>query len=221
MPGGRQLKVVETNLTTYVEQLPASEAENPSISTQISIDRKVALKILPPAMVSRPEQVERFLHEAQISSNLQHPNIVTLLESGRIREDGVETPYLVYELVEGVTLPRAKGGLIQVGPVHLEITNQTVPCRRMEEAQVPGGPVLALEDIPDNPQIEHNKSIYEVEHPTAGHMRQCRPAPRFSRTQADAGPVAPLIGEHTEEVLREVGYTSDDFDAMRASGAIG
>ena len=38
-------------------------------------------------------------------------------------------------LVEGVTLPRAKGGLLQVGPVHLEITNQTVPCRRMEEAQ--------------------------------------------------------------------------------------
>ena len=93
--------------------------------------------------------------------------------------------------------------------------------RRMEEAQVPGGPVLALEDIPDNPQIEHNRSVYEVEHPTAGRMRQCRPAPRFSRTQADAGPVAPLIGEHTDEVLREVGYTADDLDAMRASGAIG
>ncbi len=38
-------------------------------------------------------------------------------------------------LVEGVSLPRAKGGLVQIGPVELEITNQTVPCRRMEEAQ--------------------------------------------------------------------------------------
>ena len=38
-------------------------------------------------------------------------------------------------LVENVALPRAKGGLIRIGPVQLEVTNQTVPCRRMDEAQ--------------------------------------------------------------------------------------
>lgn len=37
-------------------------------------------------------------------------------------------------LVENVALPRARGGLIQVGPVELEVTNQTVPCGRMDEA---------------------------------------------------------------------------------------
>lgn len=38
-------------------------------------------------------------------------------------------------LVEDVALPRARGGLIQIGPVELEVTNQTVPCGRMDEAQ--------------------------------------------------------------------------------------
>lgn len=38
-------------------------------------------------------------------------------------------------LVESVDLPRAKGGIIAVGPAHLEVTGQTVPCRRMDEAQ--------------------------------------------------------------------------------------
>lgn len=93
--------------------------------------------------------------------------------------------------------------------------------QRMEEEHVPGGPVLALEDVPANPQIKHNEIVYEVEHPTAGRMRQCRPAARFSRTQAESGPVAPLIGEHTDEVLREAGYSPDDINAMRDLGAIG
>ena len=38
-------------------------------------------------------------------------------------------------LIEGVMLPRAKGGVVRVGPVILEVTAQTVPCGRMDEAQ--------------------------------------------------------------------------------------
>jgi MOSC domain-containing protein YiiM len=38
-------------------------------------------------------------------------------------------------LVEGIELPRAKGGILQIGPVRLEITGQTYPCHRMEESR--------------------------------------------------------------------------------------
>ncbi len=93
--------------------------------------------------------------------------------------------------------------------------------QRMEEEHVPGGAVLALEELSDNIQIKHNQIIYEVEHPTAGHMRQCRPAPLFSRTQAEAGVIAPLLGEHTEEALGEAGFSPEEIMAMRESGAIG
>ncbi|RPG13323.1 MAG: CoA transferase [Proteobacteria bacterium TMED72] len=92
--------------------------------------------------------------------------------------------------------------------------------QRMEEEQVPGGPVLPLEAVPGNIQIQHNQTVYEVEHPTAGRMRQCRPAALFSRTQAEAGAIAPLFGEQTDEVLGEVGFTPDQISEMRKSGSI-
>ncbi|MAI25378.1 MAG: CaiB/BaiF CoA transferase family protein [Myxococcota bacterium] len=91
---------------------------------------------------------------------------------------------------------------------------------RMEAEHVPGGPVLPLEEVPENVQIQHNQTLYEVEHPTAGRMRQCRPAALFSGTQAEIGSVAPLFGEQTDEVLGEVGFSSDEIAAMKASGAI-
>jgi len=93
--------------------------------------------------------------------------------------------------------------------------------QRMDEEHVPGGPVLELEEIPDNPQIRHNETVYEVEHPTAGRMRQCRPAPIFSRTQAEPGAIAPLLGEHTDEILGEAGFSPEKIAEMREAGAIG
>lgn len=92
--------------------------------------------------------------------------------------------------------------------------------KRMEKEHAPGGPVLDLEEIPDNPQIQHNETIYEVEHPTAGRMRQCRPAPIFSKTQAEPGAIAPLLGEHTDEILGEAGFSAAKIAEMRKAGAI-
>ena len=93
--------------------------------------------------------------------------------------------------------------------------------QRMDEEHVPAGPVLELEEVLDNPQIQHNETIYEVEHPTAGRMRQCRPAPIFSRSQAEPGAIAPLLGEHTDEILGEAGFSPEKIAAMREAGAIG
>lgn len=92
---------------------------------------------------------------------------------------------------------------------------------RMEEAQAPGGPVLALADVPDHPQVRHNGTLYEVEHPSVGRLRQCRPAPRFSDTRSEPGGVAPLLGEHSDEVLAELGYSDEKIAAVRESGALG
>jgi crotonobetainyl-CoA:carnitine CoA-transferase CaiB-like acyl-CoA transferase len=78
--------------------------------------------------------------------------------------------------------------------------------KRMSEEDVPGGPVTELEEIFDDQQIVHNQTIYERDHPTAGPMRQCRPAPRFAETPTHPRPLAPLEGEHTDEILSEIGY---------------
>ncbi len=91
---------------------------------------------------------------------------------------------------------------------------------RMERFEVPGGPVLPLDEIGDDAQIRHNESIYETEHPSAGRMQQARSAARFSETPTEPGAIAPLVGEHTDAVLDELGYDAAAIDALRAEGVV-
>jgi crotonobetainyl-CoA:carnitine CoA-transferase CaiB-like acyl-CoA transferase len=81
--------------------------------------------------------------------------------------------------------------------------------------------VLTLEELFSDPQIAHNEAILQFEHPTAGRFRQARPAARFDKTPQDPRRrLPPLHGEHTREVLRELGYTDADLERMQEEGLI-
>jgi eukaryotic-like serine/threonine-protein kinase len=73
-----------------------------------SLDRFVALKILPPELVSREDRLQRFVQEAKTASALSHPNIITIHEIGQAEVDngaGPETVHFIaMELVDGETL---------------------------------------------------------------------------------------------------------------------
>jgi crotonobetainyl-CoA:carnitine CoA-transferase CaiB-like acyl-CoA transferase len=77
---------------------------------------------------------------------------------------------------------------------------------RMIAEDVPVGPVNSLEQVFDDPQILHNDSVFELEHPTVGRIRQAKPAARFDATPTEVRMPPPLHGEHTAEVLAELGY---------------
>src|SRR5260370_42521037 len=64
------------------------------------LKRMVALKVLPADRMGQPERRQRFVQEARLAANLQHPNIVTIYEIGSA--DGVD--YIAMELVRGSTL---------------------------------------------------------------------------------------------------------------------
>src|SRR5450755_2436115 len=73
------------------------------------LGRKVAIKILPPAVAADPERLRRFEQEAWAAGTLNHPNILTIYDVGT--HDG--TSYLVSELLEGETLRgRLRGGAL-------------------------------------------------------------------------------------------------------------
>ena len=91
---------------------------------------------------------------------------------------------------------------------------------RLSAEGVPAAPVLDLDQIFDDPQILHNEAVYEREHPTAGRMRGARPAARFDKTPQAAGPTAPLHGEHTDEILAELGYDDAARAWLRESGVV-
>jgi Tol biopolymer transport system component len=69
-----------------------------------SLDRSIALKILPPDLVKNEERVRRFVQEAKSASSLSHPHIVTIHEIGQADVDGQPVHYIAMELVSGRTL---------------------------------------------------------------------------------------------------------------------
>ena len=84
---------------------------------------------------------------------------------------------------------------------------------------MPCAPVLTRSQMRQHPQIEANGIVEVNTHHVAGELRQARHAARFDGTPAEHRRGAPLLAEHTEEVLAEAGYSADQIAAMLISGA--
>jgi crotonobetainyl-CoA:carnitine CoA-transferase CaiB-like acyl-CoA transferase len=93
--------------------------------------------------------------------------------------------------------------------------------RRLVEEEVPVGPILSLEQVLEDEQVRHNGSIVEREHPTAGRVREARPGAHFSGTVPELPPIAPLKGEHTDEILAELGIDEAERSSLQAAGTLG
>jgi crotonobetainyl-CoA:carnitine CoA-transferase CaiB-like acyl-CoA transferase len=90
----------------------------------------------------------------------------------------------------------------------------------LEAADVPCAKVHTRESLLEDPQVAANELIVESTHPHAGRMRQTRPAARFEKTPAEIARPAPLLGEHTDELLRELDFGDDDIAALREANAV-
>ncbi len=91
---------------------------------------------------------------------------------------------------------------------------------RLDRADVPCAPILGRSDLLEHPQLAANELIVESEHPHAGPLRQTRPAARFERTPAAIRRPAPLLGEHSDEILAALGCSPEEIAALRASGVV-
>lgn len=91
----------------------------------------------------------------------------------------------------------------------------------LEAARVPAGPVMRLPEVLEDPQVHARKLLRYVEYPGAR-----KPVPladtavRLSATPGGIRHRAPMLGEHTDEVLRELGYSSEEITKLRAEGTV-
>lgn len=91
---------------------------------------------------------------------------------------------------------------------------------RLVRADVCVGKVYEVEEMVRDPQIVHRGMVIETEHPRLGKVRQFGIAIKLSDTPGQVRHAAPLTGEHTEEVLRELGFAPDAIGGLRARGVI-
>ena len=89
-----------------------------------------------------------------------------------------------------------------------------------EEHGVPCGPINTYADVFADEQIAARNMVVQTDHPTLGRLRTLGTPLKMSRTPLRPGLPAPLLGQHTDEVLREAGYTPGELTAFRAAGLI-
>jgi crotonobetainyl-CoA:carnitine CoA-transferase CaiB-like acyl-CoA transferase len=90
-----------------------------------------------------------------------------------------------------------------------------------EAAGVPVGPVHSIGEALAHPQTLARGNVVETVHPQAGPTRALGCPVHFSKTPTRIDRPAPLLGEHTREVLREAGYAEAEIDALVAEGVVG
>src|SRR6476661_2437261 len=91
---------------------------------------------------------------------------------------------------------------------------------RLEAAGVPAGPVLDVKQMHADPQVQARRMVVDVPHSRLGNVKTIGAAVKFSATPSGVERGAPLLGEHTREVLRSHGYSDADIDTLAASGVV-
>ena len=91
----------------------------------------------------------------------------------------------------------------------------------LEELQKAGiwcGKVNDYEDVVKDPQVIYNQMIQTISHPIAGEVQVVNCPIEFSKTPVSIRRVPPLLGEHNEEILKELGYTEEKIETLKREG---
>jgi crotonobetainyl-CoA:carnitine CoA-transferase CaiB-like acyl-CoA transferase len=122
---------------------------------------------------------------------------------------------------------KTPAGRVKYADARLELAAEVLKHRtsaewiaRLDAEQVPCAPILSREELLTDPQIAANGLIVESTHPHAGAMRQPRPAARFGVTPSELRTFAPLLGEHTDTVLAELGLSPTAIEELHTSKVV-
>jgi len=89
------------------------------------------------------------------------------------------------------------------------------------DKDVPVGKVYTFDEVFNDPQVLHRQMVLEIDHPTLGKVKHPGIAIKLSETPGKVRSLAPIFGEHTSEILRELGYTKSQIEELRQCNIIG
>jgi crotonobetainyl-CoA:carnitine CoA-transferase CaiB-like acyl-CoA transferase len=115
---------------------------------------------------------------------------------------------------------RNRGDLEPILDEHFAQRDADAWLDKLREARIPCGPVNSLPDILADAHFQARGGLLEMAHPAAGDLRMLANPIHFSQTPPIYDRHPPLLGQHTEEVLAEVGYSPTEIAAFRESGAV-
>ena len=111
--------------------------------------------------------------------------------------------------------------LLHLKPIFARIEQWTMTKTKFEAMEIlnqydiPCGPILSMKEIAQDPSLRENGTIVEVDHPTRGRYLTVGNPIKMSDSATEVTR-SPLLGEHTEEVLGQLGYSAGDVAALRA-----
>lgn len=92
--------------------------------------------------------------------------------------------------------------------------------KALREVDIPCGPVNSIEEALQDPQVIHRGMVTEVTHPLLGRIKQLGVPIRFSETACPSPSAAPLYGQHTNEILGDLGFSKESIEGFRKNGVI-
>jgi crotonobetainyl-CoA:carnitine CoA-transferase CaiB-like acyl-CoA transferase len=103
---------------------------------------------------------------------------------------------------------------------HLAQTKAADAVAALEAAEVPAGPVFDLAEVFADPQAQHLQLQRRLDHPTVGEVSVTGFPWSFSQTEAEVRLPPPLLGQHNDQILAELGYDATERAALRQAGAL-
>jgi len=129
------------------------------------------------------------------------------------------------EWIEDPEYATPKARLPKLKAIFTEIERWTMTKEKFEAMDIlnplniPCGPILSMKELAEEPSLRATGTIVEVDHPTRGKYLTVGNPIKLSDSPADVKR-SPLLGEHTDEILGEIGFSKDEIEAAKADGAV-